>query len=993
MGFRSSILRSNHRSADGRTPRVLGPVLPLEDRVVPGVVVLGPSDNIALDQPRVTVLLSEDAAGEQAVGPDFFNTFLLDTGANAILVMASAVEEMTQSAFPYRTEGTFVEHGVGGDQTFDISAPYYFHFASNGTGFVPLTMGEGRVLSNPNDDFSFAGPWGIAGMPVMQGRVTTLDFTGWSGGLTEDLENLYLETDFSDSIPATTRTRYSVSLDNRIAFDPTEQILTGAHPPSWGDVPFLTAVPTHNGTAMPGNFLFDTGAQVSILSTRMALALGLDSNGDGLLNENDANWRRTEAVGGVGGMIEAHAFAIDSVHIPTKEGDDLVWTDLEWLVLDIDVGEGDTHLDGVFGSDLLTSGWFEGALLGGEDGHLAAAHLDFRNWAATGQGTVYFDLMHDVPTSPPPPPPPSAPSVAIGNVSKAEGNSGLTELAFTVTLSEASSSVVTVGFATQSGTATTGQDFQSAIGSLQFDPGVTSRTITVQVIGDATFEPDETFAVTLADAVGATIADGTGIATIANDDAVPALSIDSVSAVEGNSGTAEATFTVSLSNPSSQAITVDYSTADGTAAGGSDFVAATGQVSFAPGQTEQTITLLVNGDTGHEEDETFSVTLVSPTNAILSQGSAVSTIVNDDAPPSPPPPPPPPPLSPPPPPPPPPVDDPPSSPPPPPLPPVNGLTAIGGNFGGGPVVTLLNPDGSVQATLDPFDSSFTGEARVATADLTSDGVPDLIVGTGPGDPSTVVILDGATGDELLRLDPFDGFEGGVFVATGDLTGDGRPEVVITPDEGGGPRVRVLDGGNFTTMADFFGIDDPNFRGGARAAIGDMNGDGFAELAVSAGFGGGPRVSLYDGAALARGDRTHPIGDFFLFEPGLRNGSYLALGDIDGDGLADLIGGAGPGGAPRVLAVSAADLFQVGPETAIASPIASFFAGDLDNRGGIRVATKDLDGDAHADVVTGAGDGGGTGVTAYLGKDILANATPPFFAMEAFPGVNGGVFVG
>jgi hypothetical protein len=308
-------------------------------------------------------------------------------------------------------------------------------------------------------------------------------------------------------------------------------------------------------------------------------------------------------------------------------------------------------------------------------------------------------------------------------------------------------------------------------------------------------------------------------------------------------------------------------------------------------------------------------------------------------------------------------------------------------------VTLLNPDGSVKSQLNPFGPSFVGEARVAMADLNGDGVPDLVAGTGPGDPSTVVILDGATGAEIFRLDPFDGFLGGVFATTGDINGDGRPEVVITPDEGGGPRVMVLDGNGFTKMADFFGIDDPNFRGGARAAAGDMDGDGFAEIAVSAGFGGGPRVSIYDGAALAQGRREHPIGDFFLFESGLRNGAYLALGDVTGDGLADLVGGAGPGGAARVLIVSSADLFAQGPVAAIASPVASFFAGDLENRGGIRVVTKDLDGDSLADLVTGAGSGGGTGVTAYLGKDILANPTAPFFSMEAFPGVNTGVFVG
>src|SRR5204863_4922946 len=92
----------------------------------------------------------------------------------------------------------------------------------------------------------------------------------------------------------------------------------------------------------------------------------------------------------------------------------------------------------------------------------------------------------------------------------------------------------------------------------------------------------------------------------------------------------------------------------------------------------------------------------------------------------------------------------------------------------------------------------------------------------------------------------------VYVAAGDVTGDGVADLVITPDEGGGPRVRVFSGNGFGLLADFFGIDDPNFRGGARAAVGDVNGDGAGDLVVAAGFQGGPRVAGFDGRSLATG---------------------------------------------------------------------------------------------------------------------------------------------
>src|SRR5205823_4264337 len=162
---------------------------------------------------------------------------------------------------------------------------------------------------------------------------------------------------------------------------------------------------------------------------------------------------------------------------------------------------------------------------------------------------------------------------------------------------------------------------------------------------------------------------------------------------------------------------------------------------------------------------------------------------------------------------------------------------------------------------------------------------------------------------LFNNAPFElGFTGGVYVAAGDVTGDGVPDVVITPDEGGGPRVRVFDGANrFAPVADFFGIDDPNFRGGARAAVGDVNGDGAGDLVVAAGFQGGPRVAGFDGRSLGAGSPVKVFGDFFAFEQTLRNGVFVAVGDIDGDGFADVIAGGGPGGGPRVTAFSGKSL--------------------------------------------------------------------------------------
>jgi hypothetical protein len=310
--------------------------------------------------------------------------------------------------------------------------------------------------------------------------------------------------------------------------------------------------------------------------------------------------------------------------------------------------------------------------------------------------------------------------------------------------------------------------------------------------------------------------------------------------------------------------------------------------------------------------------------------------------------------------------------------------------GGAGSAVLYQSDATVRYAVTPFPG-FTGQIRTAAGDFNGDGVADLVVGTGPGTATFVAVLDGVDQHTLFAVAPFEGsFTGGVFVAAGDVTGDGKADLVITPDEGGGPRVRVFDGATFTQLSDFFGIDDPAFRGGARAAVGDVNGDGRGDLLVAAGFGGGPRLAIFDGAQLGPAGGPKLVGDFFVFEQTLRNGVFVAAGDVNGDGYADVIAGGGPGGGPRVFALSGKDLVPGGTQT----QLANFFAGDPNSRGGVRLAVKNLDGDARADIVVGAGTGAGSYVIGYLGRNTLANGTPPEqFHFDAFPGFNGGVFVG
>jgi hypothetical protein len=161
--------------------------------------------------------------------------------------------------------------------------------------------------------------------------------------------------------------------------------------------------------------------------------------------------------------------------------------------------------------------------------------------------------------------------------------------------------------------------------------------VTVQVNGDTTVEPDETFTVNLANVTGnATIVNAQGGGTIVNDDQIvieqPArISINDARLVEGNTGQTAFPFVVTLDRSHSAPVTVDYSTADGTAAAPTDYVAISGTLTFAPGETAKTVTVQVNGDTTVEPDETFTVNLANVTgNATIVDSQGVGTIVNDD---------------------------------------------------------------------------------------------------------------------------------------------------------------------------------------------------------------------------------------------------------------------------------------------------------------------------------------------------------------------------
>ncbi len=223
------------------------------------------------------------------------------------------------------------------------------------------------------------------------------------------------------------------------------------------------------------------------------------------------------------------------------------------------------------------------------------------------------------------------PTLSIEDITVAENGTATLRVA----LSQSVATSVSVNYATANGGAIAGQDYTATTGTLTFNPGITSQTLTVNLLNDTVYEPTaETFSVNLSNVQNAVIADGQGMVTITDNDPLPAISINDISLAEGSSSRVGATvnfrFTVNLSKTGSQAISVNFATANGTASAGSDYIAKNGLLTFKAGETSKTVDVGVYRDRIAEVNETFSLNLTNATNATLADAQGVATIRNDD---------------------------------------------------------------------------------------------------------------------------------------------------------------------------------------------------------------------------------------------------------------------------------------------------------------------------------------------------------------------------
>jgi hypothetical protein len=300
------------------------------------------------------------------------------------------------------------------------------------------------------------------------------------------------------------------------------------------------------------------------------------------------------------------------------------------------------------------------------------------------------------------------------------------------------------------------------------------------------------------------------------------------------------------------------------------------------------------------------------------------------------------------------------------------LLATGSDAGGNPEVRVFNArTGTLLDDFMAYGGGFQGGVRVAVGDVNGDGVSDIITAPGPGGGPDVRVLDGRTGAPIRDFMAYaPGFTGGLYVAAADLNGDGKADIITSPGPGGGPDVRVFDGATGAISREFMAYS-PLFLGGVRVAVGDVNGNGVADIITAPGPSGGPEVRVFDGKTGV------VIRDFLAYAPNFTGGLFVAAGDVNGDGKADIITAPDAGGGPDVRVFSGAT----------GAILQEFMAVSPAFQGGVRVATATIAG--RVDILTAAGPGGGPVATVFDGSTTAA--VESFFAFD--PNFPGGVFVG
>ena len=272
-----------------------------------------------------------------------------------------------------------------------------------------------------------------------------------------------------------------------------------------------------------------------------------------------------------------------------------------------------------------------------------------------------------------------------------------------------------------------------------------------------------------------------------------------------------------------------------------------------------------------------------------------------------------------------------------------------------PVLKIFDSTGHLYSSFMAYNASMRGGVRVAVGDVNGDGVPDIITVPGPSNVygPLVRVWDGRTGRMIEQYFAYAaGWQGGVYVASADINRDGHADVITGPGAGGGPDVRVFSGTTEAILQEFNAYA-VGWNGGVRVAAGDVNRDGTPDIITGPGSGGGPDTRVFNGAVAGQ-----QIQEFNSYPSSYTGGVYVASADINRDGHSDIITGPGTNQSTQIKAFSGASAGTLLP----GYPFSAFGA----FQGEARVAAGDVNGDGIPDILVGAGPGGGPELAVFSG---------------------------
>lgn len=275
---------------------------------------------------------------------------------------------------------------------------------------------------------------------------------------------------------------------------------------------------------------------------------------------------------------------------------------------------------------------------------------------------------------------------------------------------------------------------------------------------------------------------------------------------------------------------------------------------------------------------------------------------------------------------------------------------VGLGQGSFPQIKVVRSDGSEFKTFFAYSPSFTGIINVASADVTGDKKDEIITAAGKGGGPHIRIFN-IEGQLVSQFFAYDiSFRGGAAIAVGDLDNDTVAEVVTGMGQGGSPEVRIFDyKGNLLSK---FMAYDQKFKGGVKVAVGDVDGNGTKEIVTGAGSGGGPHIRVFDMDG-------NVINQFFAYNQDFRGGVNIATGDLNGDGKEEIVASIEKDSLPTVRIFNNTGLMT-----------GNFFAYEPQYLFGVNVSIGDANNDGKNEIITGLGAGGSSQI---FGFNVLGNS--------------------